>query len=235
MNVLYILLEKEKEKEPEPEKEEEIAIPIAPVPEPEPAPLEEDTIISDDFDDDTLELSIGNGQHPKTEPKKKQKQSKPITIKNKSGDSFGKIFIAMAKENIMAFLSFVPPALGVIAFMLLSPLYAVTNKFLLIPFIITIVICFTLYIIMTYKCAMFDSKKQLIAYSLLSGAAVLVAFGLSVGIYFLFVNFDPDLKALQSKNALGFIIAIIATVILLCSNFLVRPIGYSIKKIFKKK
>ena len=190
---------------------------------------EEAEMIGDDSD---FEISIGAEQASK---EKKAVKNKPIVVQEKDGESFAKVFALMFKENAMVFLSFLAPALGVIAFSLLSPLYAQTNKVLLIPFIITIVICFVLYMIMTYKCATFETRKQLIAFAIINAISIIVAFGLSIGFYFLFLNFDNEIKALNSKNVTGFVIAIILAVVLMAACLYVPPIVKGVLKVFKKK
>lgn len=187
------------------------------------------------FEEDSYEINIGGDKKPivKTTTQKTSKQPKKEKVK--AGDSFGKTFAGMFKENYMVFLSFIAPALGVIAFTLLSPLYAQTNKVLLIPFIITICICFILFMIMTYKCAVFENKKQLIAYSILNTSSILIAFGLSILFYFLFLNFDKEIKELNSKNVTGFLVASIMAVILITACLYVGPIARAIIKLFKKK
>ena len=186
------------------------------------------------FQEEALEISIGAGSEHAFKEKKEPKK-KAMVFKQKGESSFGKVFAQMFKENYMVFLSFLAPALGVIAFSLLSPLYAQTNKVLLMPFIITIVICFVLYMIMTYKCAEFENRQQLIAYAIINAISILIAFGLSILFYVLFLNFDNDIKALNSKNVTGFVIAIILAIVLMTACLYVPPIVKSVLKLFKKK
>lgn len=200
---------------------------------------ESDTEIAESSDDvigeeETFELSIGK---PIQAPVSEKRSQKPISVKAKDSKSFKNTFVAMFKENIMAFLSFIAPSLGVIVFALLSPLYAQTNKTLLIPFIITMVVCFSLYIVMTYKCTDFENRNQLISYAILSSCSLIIAYGLSFGIYMLFANFNPDIKekALQSKNVTGIVVSIILALVLMSLFLYVRPIGKAIVKLFKKK
>ena len=89
--------------------------------------------------------------------------------------------------------------------------------------------------IMTYKCAEFENKHQLIAYGILNLASLTIALGLSILFYFLFLNFDAEIKALNSKNITGFTIAIIFTLVLMTACLYVPPIGKAILKLFKKK
>ena len=88
---------------------------------------------------------------------------------------------------------------------------------------------------MTYKCAVFENKKQLIAYIILNTASIAIAFGLSILFYFLFLNFDTDIKELNSKNVTGFVVASIMTVILLTACLYIGPAIRPIVKLFKKK
>ena len=200
-------------------------------------PVEEKPIIESQEiieDNAPLEITIG-AEHKVKEPKKVK--TKPMVFKQKQGEPFGKVFGQMFKENYMVFLSFLAPALGVLAFSLLSPLYAQTNKVLLIPFIITICICFVLYMIMTYKCAVFDNKKQLVAYTIINTLSIMIAFGLSILFYVLFLNFDKEIKEINeaNKNVTGFVIAICLAVVLITACLYVPPIVKGILKLFKKK
>ena len=179
-----------------------------------------------------LDLSIGEA----SENKENKKPRNPINgFTQKSKEPFGKVFVRMFKENAMVFFSFIAPALGVMAFGLLSPLYAQTNKVLLIPFIITICVCFVLYMIMTYKVAIFDNRKELIAYAIINLVSLGVAFGLSVLFYYLFLNFDNEIKALNSRNLTGFTIAGLLTIVLMTAFIYVPLIMAGILKLFKKK
>ena len=179
-----------------------------------------------------LDLSIGERNE---QMESKPTRSSPMFYKQNSKDPFGKVFGKMFKDNVMVFLSFIAPALGVLAFSLLSPLYAQTNKVLLIPFIITICICFVLFMIMTYKCAIFENKQQLIAYGLINFGSITTAFGLSILFYYLFLNFDNEIKALNSKNLLGFVTASIFFVILVTAFLYIPPFVNWVLNLFKKK
>ena len=107
-----------------------------------------------------MNLSIGDS--PASQPQKtKKKKERFIDYSKKEGNFFKSLWKTL-KNNIMVFLSFVIPTIGVIAFVLLAPLYSQSdNKVLIIPFIITIVICFILYMLMTYKCTDFGSYISL--------------------------------------------------------------------------
>lgn len=192
-------------------------------------PIDENSPISQKT---ALDLSIGKANENK-ETKKPRNALNGFTKKSK--DPFGKVFARMFKENAMVFFSFIAPALGVIAFSLLSPLYAQTNKVLLIPFIITICICFVLYMIMTYKVAIFDNVQELIAYAIINIVSLGLAFGLSILFYFLFLNFDNEIKALNSRNITGFTIAGLLTLVLMTAFIYIPLIMTGILKLFKKK
>ena len=157
------------------------------------------------------------------------------TKKAVDNKSFWKTLSLMAKENVTAFLSFIVPSLGVISFSLLSPLYAQTNKVLLIPFIITIVLCFSLFMIMTYRCAEFKSRNEMFAYAILNAASVLTGYGLSIAIYFIFLNFDKEIAELKSANKTGIIISVVLTLLLLSAFFYVPLLVNTFKKLTKKK
>ncbi len=201
-------------------------------------PIEESEplILSDNSHDDfeSVDLMIGEETTYNHAPSKsKNEKKKPLLKEDK--DSFWSVFKNTFKNNIMTFLSFIVPALGVIAFVLLSPLYAQTNKVLLIPFLITITVCFVLFMLMTYKCSEFETKNELISFVILDGASVIVAYGLSLGIYFLFLNFDSEIKALQSKNVIGFVVSIILALVLMTACLYLKLVVDSVKKLFKSK
>ena len=145
------------------------------------------------------------------------------------------------KDNIMVFLSFLIPTTGVIAFLILSPLYYQTNKALLIPFIITIVICFVLYIIMSYKCTSFylnkkDSyrTKKIIFFNIINIVITLLGIALGIGIFLLFKNFDKELKVLETDK-LGIVLVVVFSLILLTANFYISYLVNFIKRLFKRK
>lgn len=161
------------------------------------------------------------------------------------GDCKGNIFKNMwvtFKSNAMIFFSFLIPTIGVIAFTLLSPLYAKTsNSILILPFIITIVICFSLYMLMIYKCTIFVvnkneifKKEKRIVFYTINSIITLLGAGLGVVIYVLFKNFDSDLKVM-TNNTLGFVFGIIIGLIMLTSCIYVTPIYTAIKSLFKRK
>lgn len=192
--------------------------------------------------DEIIDLSIG--QNTTSQYIKVQKQGEDyIIFDEKNGKKgFGRLLLNTFKNNLMVFMSFLIPTLGIIAFSLLTPLYLKTeNKFLAIPFIITIVICMFLYLLMTYKCTEFTldyehNKDKIISYFIINTIVALVGGGLGIVIYVLFKNFDNDLKALEGGNTIGIILAIIFAVILLTANLYLRLlINPIIDKIKKKK
>ena len=190
-----------------------------------------DETITDDFE--AMDLSIGDVNNEFIQ--KETKKAKKITNHPKENGNFKTAFVGVFKENLMAFLSFIVPALGVIAFVLLSPLYAQTNKVLLIPFIITITVCFVLFMLMTYKCTDFENRNQLIAYAIINSVSIIIAYGLSLGIYFVFLNFDSEIKALQSKNIVGFVVSIVMALVLITACLYLKPTVDYFKKLIKKK
>ena len=74
----------------------------------------------------------------------------------------------------------------------------------------------------------------IIAFAIINAISIIVAFGLSIGFYFLFLNFDNEIKALNSKNVTGFVIAIILAVVLMAACLYVPPIVKGVLKVFKK-
>lgn len=192
--------------------------------------------------DEIIDLSIG--QNTTSQYIKVQKQGEDFIIfDEKNGKKgFGRLLISTFKNNLMVFMSFLIPTLGIIAFSLLTPLYLKTeNKFLAIPFIITIVICLFLYLLMTYKCTDFtlnykQNKDKILSYFIINSIVAAVGGGLGIVIYILFKNFDNDLKALEGNNGIGIILAIVFALILLTANLYVRPlINPIVDKIKKKK
>ena len=149
------------------------------------------------------------------------------------------------KRNAMVFFSFLIPTIGVVAFVLLSPLYLkTTNKLLIIPFIITISICFVLYMLMTYRCTLFtldkkepNLKQKRIVFYIINSLVTLIGIGLGIVIYVLFKNYDSELKQLPFNKA-GLLLAIIFSVILITACLYLTPLIQLIKslisKLFKK-
>ncbi len=208
--ILVIVL-KQQDTEKVPEKEEEI----------------EEEYITD--------ISIGENTTSTT-----YKKEEYIVTKKKESHFF-KQFAFMIKENIMVFLSFLIPTVGVVAFAMLSPLYGQTNnKVLLIPFIITIVVCSFLYLLMTYKCTStyFDKEalkeKKLLIYFIINFIITSFGCGLGILIFILFKNFDTDLKGLTIPT-LTYILGGVAYFILFTSCLYLGLIINKIKLLFKKK
>ena len=207
--------------------------------------------INIDAPDDVIEkeaemVTLDIGQEiVEAKPQQKQKEDKEedFIIFDISNKSFGKCLSNTFKNNTMVFLSFVIPTTGVIAFLLLSPIYYQTqNKVLLIPFIITIVICFVLYYIMTYKCTKFYAntkdpgfKRKMGIFNVFNVLVTLLGIGLGVGIYILFKNFDAELKLITTTNILGILLAIGFSIILLTANLYIFVIINKIKHLFKRK
>ena len=168
------------------------------------------------------------------------KEEKP-KVKVKKEHKFGKQLVLTIKENAMVFLSYLIPTIGVVAFSMLSPLYAKTeNQFLLIPFIITIVVCAFLYFLMTYKCtASYFSKdalkeKKLLIYFLLNFVVTTLGAGLGVVIFILFKTFDVDLKELKIE-ALTYILGVVTYLLLATSCLYLGLVINKITSLGKKK
>ena len=160
----------------------------------------------------------------------------PKTKKEKApSNGFFKEFAQIFKEDISAFGALVVPTISVLLFSMLSPLYAQTNKVLLIPFILAMIIGFVLFCIMIYRFAEFKNKEQLISFIILTTGSVGLGAGASVGIYFLFLTFDQEIKALQSKNVTGIVVTIILALLLVTSSLYIPPLVNLVKKLFKKK
>lgn len=154
--------------------------------------------------------------------KNEDKETQDFLVFDDLKQTFIKNVWNIFKNNAMVFFSFLIPTIGVIAFLLLCPLYLQTNnKVLLIPFVITITICFVLYMLMTFKCTTFTinknepnkTKKKIIFY-IINSLVTLIGIGLGILIYVLFKNFDAELKALP-LNKTGIILAIVFSVILI--------------------
>ena len=208
-----------------------------------------------------IELSIGEPIAVIEEPKGKEKAKKKVKTKSEpqqktnteSGDdflvfdvnnahNFFKFFWHALKDNIMVYLSFVIPVVGVMSFCLLIPLYKDgDSKWLLIPFILTIVICFSLYILMTYKCTDYvtdsndiDRGKKITTYMIINFLFAVLGTALGVGVYLLFKNFNSSFKNLPFDK-LSLIAPIIIFVVMVTANLYVRFIGEKIAKLFKRK
>ena len=202
-----------------------------------PVQKEEAKPIVEDDNYEMVDISIGAAPVQPVQKQKKQKVSSA-----KKGDNFFKRAWLALKENIMVFLAFVIPMIGVVAFILLSPLYAATsNKVLIIPFVITIVICFVLYMLMSYKCTDFgslkdkDANRERILFFTVNSVISLIGYGLGFLIYFLFKKFDTDL-ANSGNNVLGIVLSIVFYLILISSTIYINPLlSPLINKIKKKK
>lgn len=159
-----------------------------------------------------------------------------------NGNNFFKFMWNSFKKNVSVFLSFGVPVIGVISFSLLSPMYARgDNKWLLIPFILTIVVCFVLHLIMTYKCTSYLTNKndadrvyKMLSYLFINAIVTLLAAAIGVGIYLLFKNFDANFKT-QPFNKLDLILPIILGLIMVTENLYIAYLGNLIVNLFKKK
>ena len=190
-------------------------------------PFESSAPVGEDYD-----YSLGSTTTVSKPAKKTQAEAIITYPKEKS--NFGKVLFLTLKENYMSFLSFIVPILGVLAFTLLSPLYAKTNKVILIPFILTIILCFSLYVLMTYKCAVFENNQQKISYMIINSVVCIIGYAAAFGLYFLFFNFDAEIKALGYKNTLGIVASIILFLIIATAPLYVPIIINWIRKLIKK-
>ena len=195
--------------------------------------------IVEDEQIEMIDLEIGEARPLLYEAEYKDDDT--LVVYDSKEKSFGKALLETLKGNLMVFLAFVIPAIGVIAFSLLSPIYAKTsNKILLIPFIITIVVCFGLYMLMTYKCANFGSYKskkenrKRIIFFIINSIVTLAAYGLGFLIYFLFKKFDVDIRDI-ANNTTGIVLSIIFTVILITANLYVYPLIHTLINKIKRK
>ena len=220
------------EQKPTPKEEE-----VVPVEEPAKEEKKEDDI----YPDEIIDLSIGEVTTSRVE-KIEYESDKEDFIVFTFTKNFGKDVFTAFKNNAMVFFSFLIPTIGVISFLLLSPLYMQTdNKVLVIPFSITIAVCFVLYFIMTVRCTGFYNnkndafkKKKILVFNIWNFLITALGIGLGVVIFILFKTFDADLKVLKG-NTLGIILAVIFGLILLTANFYLSILFNKIKKLFKKK
>ena len=201
---------------------------------------EEKPIVEDDHIE-VIDLEIGEERPLLYDSDYYESKDDPLVVYGKKQNGFFKALGETLKTNIMVFLAFIIPAIGVIAFSLLSPVYAKTNNaILLIPFIITIVVCFGLYMLMTYKCANFGSYKskeenrKRIIFFIINFVTTAVGYGLGFLIYFLFKKFDVDIRDI-SDNKVGIILSIIMSVILLTANLYVYPVIHALIVKIKRK
>lgn len=206
-------------------------------------PEEEKEAIKEEPEIEMVDLSIGETSTQPTVKEKKKKGPKESAFNfDKKENNFFKSLGKTIKNNLMVFLSFLIPMLGVVAFILLSPLYAQSdNKMLIIPFIITIVICFFLYMLMTYKCTDFGSFKdkqannERILFFVINTFVSLVGYGLGFLIYFLFKKFDTNISS-SGSNPIGIAVSIVAALIMVSANLWIYPLFSTlINKIKKKK
>ena len=205
-----------------------------------PKVVKEQKPVVEDEEFEMVDLTIGEAR-PLLYEKEYNDNEETFVVYDAKTKSFGKSLLETLKSNIMVFLAFIIPSIGVIAFSLLSPVYAQTkNKILLVPFIITIIVCFGLYMLMTYKCANFGSykskkenKKRIIFFTI-NSAVTLIGYGLGFLIYFLFKNFDTDIKGITNITT-GVILSIVFALILLTANLYVYPLIHPLINKIKKK
>lgn len=197
-----------------------------------------------DGEEDYLEIGIGDTDSTTTVKKVKTKKKKKVNEENNVEDfvvfslenkSTLKNFWLTLKNNLMVFASFVIPTMGVVAFSLLTPLYAKTdNKVILIPFIITILVCFVLYTIMTYRCTNFQNNRNKATVFFISNLIfTLTGYGLGYLTFFLFKTFDSDIKTL-SDGFIGLGISLFMVLILITQNLYLRRVLSPIISKFKK-
>ena len=196
--------------------------------------------VNEEVEVEMVDLSIGESR-PLLYEREYNSDEESYVVYDANKKGFFKSFVETLKTNIMVFLAFVIPVVGVIAFSLLSPLYAkTTNKILLIPFIITIIVCFFLYMLMTYKCANFGSYKsksentKRIIFFIINVFVTLIGYGLGFLIYFLFKKFDPDIKTI-ADNKTGIVLSIVLAFILLTANLYVYPAIHTLLNKIKRK
>ena len=206
-----------------------------------PKVIKEEQPVVEDAEIEMIDLEIGDERPMLYEREYSNSNDEPLVVYSKKENKFFKDLSETLKTNIMVFLAFIIPTIGVVAFSLLSPLYAKTNNnILLIPFIITIIVCFGLYMLMTYKCANFasyksksDNRKRIIFF-IINIFITIAGYGLGFLIYFLFKKFDTDIKDLGGNN-IGVIISIVFSVILLTANLWVYPAIHSLINKIKRK
>ncbi len=184
---------------------------------------------------EVMDLNIGDA--PTSQPQNsKKKKDRFINYSKKDGNFFKTLWKTL-KSNIMVFLSFVIPTIGVIAFVLLAPLYSKSeNNILIIPFIITIVICFVLYMLMTYKCTDFGSYKdkeanqERLYFFIINFLVTGLGYGLGFVIYILFKKFDTDISGMGG-NVLGIILSIVFVLVLMTACLYIYP---ALSKLFNR-
>lgn len=207
-----------------------------------PKAVKEEKPVVEEPEVEMIDLEIGEERPMLYEREYSSSDDEPLVVYSKKNNTFFKDLGKTIKTNIMVFLAFIIPTIGVVAFSLLSPLYAKTNNsILLVPFIITIFICFGLYMLMTYKCANFGSYKskaenrKRIIFFIINIVITAAGYGLGFLIYFLFKKFDTDINQKLGNN-IGIIISIVLSLILLTANLWVYPVIHTlINKIKRKK
>ena len=203
---------------------------------------EEEKASDDDNYEDLYMTQLVIGQETEQTNFMPEKQSSDFLVYARSKKGFGMELWLTFKKNLMVFFSFLIPSVGVIAFLLLSPLYAKTsNKALIIPFVITIVICFSLYMLMTYKCTSYirlkdkkEKTRRMLLFLTINTIVTTLGAGLGVVIFVLFKNFDTDLKAVNG-NTLGIVLAVVFFIILVTACLYLTLVIDRIKSLFKKK
>ncbi len=206
-----------------------------------PKVVKEEKPIVEDEEIEVIDLEIGEERPMLYESDYRDSKDENLVVYGLKKNGFFKALGETLKTNIMVFLAFIIPAIGVIAFSLLSPLYAKTsNAILLIPFIITIIVCFGLYMLMTYKCANFGSYKskeenrKRIIFFIINCVTTAIGYGLGFLIYFLFKKFDVDIKGMPGNNV-GIILSIVMSLVLVTANLYVYPVIHPLIYRIKKK
>ena len=206
-----------------------------------PKAVKEEKPIIEEPEVEMIDLEIGEERPILYERDYSSSNDEPLVVYNKKQGGFFKDLGETLKTNIMVFLAFIIPTIGVVAFSLLSPLYAKTNNsILLVPFIITIFVCFGLYMLMTYKCANFGSYKlkaenrKRKIFFIINIVITAAGYGLGFLIYFLFKKFDTDINQMSGNN-IGIILSIVLSLILLTANLWVYPVIHGLINKIKRK
>lgn len=206
-----------------------------------PKAVKEEKPVIEETEVEMIDLEIGEERPILYERDYSSGNDEPLVVYNKKQGGFFKDLGETLKTNIMVFLAFIIPTIGVVAFSLLSPLYAKTNNsILLVPFIITIFVCFGLYMLMTYKCANFGSYKskaenrKRILFFIINIVITAAGYGLGFLIYFLFKKFDTDINQMSGNN-IGIILSIVLSLILLTANLWVYPVIHTLVNKIKRK
>ena len=204
-----------------------------------PKVIKEETPIVQDEEIEMIDLEIGDARPMLYE--REYKDEEELVVYKDKDQKFFKLLVETLRSNIMVFLAFIIPVIGVIAFSLLSPAYAKTqNSILLIPFIITIIVCFGLYMLMTYRCANFGSykskneNKKRFVFFIINIVITGIGYGLGFLIYFLFKKFDIDIRDIANNNT-GIILSIIFAVVFATANLYVYPLIHPLINKIKRK